>query len=76
VHSTKPGRKGYLPIKCATSHRVPFILHERKPGEIYRGTPCSDPEAATRKLLEIAGTVEAMQDGRIFIELINGAFLL
>jgi hypothetical protein len=37
--------------------------------------PYSDPEAAARKLVEIANSVEAVQDGRIFIELINGAFL-
>ena len=37
--------------------------------------PYSDPEAAARKLLEIANSVEAVQDGRIHIELINGPFL-
>jgi hypothetical protein len=37
--------------------------------------PYADPEAAARKLIEIANSVEAQQDGRIFIELINGPFL-
>jgi hypothetical protein len=37
--------------------------------------PYGDPEAAARKLIEIANTVEAVQDGRIFIELINGPML-
>jgi hypothetical protein len=37
--------------------------------------PYSDPEAAARKLVEIANSVEAVQDGRIFIELINGPIL-
>ena len=37
--------------------------------------PHSDPEKAARKLLEIASRVEAMQDGRIHIEKINGPFL-
>jgi hypothetical protein len=37
--------------------------------------PYSDPEKAARKLLEIAKSVEVMQDGRIYIELINGPFL-
>jgi hypothetical protein len=37
--------------------------------------PYADPEAAARKLLEIANTVEAIQDGRIHIEKINGPFL-
>ena len=37
--------------------------------------PWSDPEKAARKLLEIANSVEVVQDGRIYIELINGPFL-
>ena len=37
--------------------------------------PFADPEAAAQKLMEIANAVEAVQDGRIFIELINGPFL-
>jgi hypothetical protein len=35
----------------------------------------SDPDKAARKLVEIANTVEAVQDGRIHIELINLPFL-
>ena len=38
-------------------------------------SPLSDPETAMRKLLEIASTVEPVQDGRIHIEKINGPFL-
>ena len=37
--------------------------------------PYSDPEKAARKLLEIANGVEVVQDGKIYIELINGPFL-
>jgi hypothetical protein len=37
--------------------------------------PYADPEVAARKLLEIANSVEAVQDGRIHIELINGPML-
>jgi hypothetical protein len=37
--------------------------------------PYSTPEAAARMLIEIANSVEAAQDGRIFIELINGPML-
>jgi hypothetical protein len=37
--------------------------------------PYSDPEKAARKLIEIANSVEAVQDGRIYIELINWPFL-
>ena len=38
-------------------------------------THLADPDAAGRKLVEIANAVEAVQDGRIYIELVNGAFL-
>lgn len=37
--------------------------------------PFSDPEAAMKKLLEIANSVEAVQDGRIHVEKVNGPFL-
>jgi hypothetical protein len=37
--------------------------------------PFADPENAARKLIEIANTVEVVQDGRIHIEKINGPFL-
>jgi hypothetical protein len=37
--------------------------------------PLADPDAAARRLVEIAGTVEAVQDGRIYIELVNRPFL-
>jgi hypothetical protein len=37
--------------------------------------PYTDPETAARKLVEIANSVEAVQDGRIFIELVNAPFL-
>src|SRR5436309_5173085 len=39
--------------------------------------PFADPEQAARKLMgmEIASTVERIQDGRIHIEKVNGPFL-
>jgi hypothetical protein len=37
--------------------------------------PYAEPETAVRKLIEIANTVEAVQDGRIHIEKINAPFL-
>lgn len=37
--------------------------------------PYADPEAAARKLVEIAASVEAVQDGRIYIERINAPFM-
>jgi hypothetical protein len=35
----------------------------------------TDPDAGARKLVEIANATEAVQDGRLYIELINDAFL-
>jgi hypothetical protein len=37
--------------------------------------PYADPETAARKLIEIANSIEALQDGRIHIEKINRPFL-
>jgi hypothetical protein len=37
--------------------------------------PYADPEQAARRIIEIASTVEPAQDGRIYIELVNGPFL-
>ena len=37
--------------------------------------PYADPEKAARRIIEIASTVEPAQDGRIYIELINGPFI-
>lgn len=34
-------------------------------------SPFSEPDAAARRLMEIANAAEAVQDGRIHIELIN-----
>jgi len=37
--------------------------------------PFADPDAAARKLMELANAFEPIQDGRIYIEKINGPFL-
>ena len=39
------------------------------------GSPFADPDAAARKLVEIANAIEAVQDGRIHVGLINASFL-
>jgi hypothetical protein len=46
-----------------------------RPMKFVAPRPFADPEATAQKLMEIANAVEADQDGRIFIELINGLFL-
>jgi hypothetical protein len=38
-------------------------------------SPFNDPDAAARKLVEIANAIEPVQDRRIHIENINGPFL-
>jgi hypothetical protein len=37
--------------------------------------PYADPEKAARRIVEIANTIEPVQDGRIHIEKINWPFL-
>ena len=37
--------------------------------------PFADPDIAARKLIEIASTIEPVQDGRIYIESLNRPFL-
>jgi hypothetical protein len=37
--------------------------------------PYADPEAAARKIVELANDLEAYMDGRLLIEKINGPFL-
>jgi len=37
--------------------------------------PFADPEAAARRILEIAKQIQPAMNGRIYIELINGPFL-
>ncbi len=37
--------------------------------------PFADPDAAARRLADFANAIEAVQDGRIFIESINAQFL-
>jgi hypothetical protein len=47
----------------------------KQPRKFVSNRPFSDPEAAARKILEIANSVEPVQDGRIHIEKINWPFL-
>jgi hypothetical protein len=37
--------------------------------------PFADPDTAARKVIEIANDVEAVQNGRIYIERVNAPFL-
>jgi hypothetical protein len=54
-------------------HRLPQV--EAHLTALLRERHVSDPEAAARKLIELGNAVEAVQDGRIYIELINGPML-
>jgi hypothetical protein len=51
------------------------MLKARRRDEVNRARPYADPEAAARKLVEIASTIEPVQNGRIYIELVNAPFL-
>ncbi|WP_441268797.1 hypothetical protein AB7G19_39945 [Bradyrhizobium sp. 215_C5_N1_1] len=41
----------------------------------HEGRPYANPEVAARKLVELAANVEAVQDGRFYIERINAPFM-
>jgi hypothetical protein len=43
--------------------------------KFFDARPYADPDAAARKLIEIAYSIEPEQDGRIHIEKINWPFL-
>jgi hypothetical protein len=43
--------------------------------KFVEANPFADPDATARKLVEIANGVEAVQDGRIYIERVNEPFL-
>jgi hypothetical protein len=53
------------PSYSMTASRMKFVASR----------PFADPEAAACKLLEIANSIEPVQDGRIHIEKINWPFL-
>jgi hypothetical protein len=46
-----------------------------KAHEFLEPRPFADPDAAARKLVEIANGIEAVQDGRFFIGQLNATFL-
>ena len=45
------------------------------PAKFVEPSRFTDSDVAARKLVEIANATEATQDGRIYIELVNGRFL-
>ena len=56
-------------------HAVSTCQPSTNPVKFAEPRPFSDPEAAVRKLIEIANAAEAVQDARIYIERVNGPFL-
>src|SRR5258705_13973595 len=56
-------------------HAVSTPQPSTNPVKFAEPRPFSDPEAAVRKLIEIANTAEPVQDARIYIERVNGPFL-
>jgi hypothetical protein len=76
------GLQGYKRQVSTTHPCADWQAGERESSEmdatlmkLTTSRPYADPEAAARKLIEIANSVEAVQDGRIFIELLNGPML-
>jgi hypothetical protein len=59
--------------ETGTAQRM--LRNRKQPMKFATDRPYSDPAVAARKLLEIANSVEPVQEGRIFVELINGPFL-
>jgi hypothetical protein len=57
------------------SKRTEGDFQEPREERLTSDRPLADPDKAARKLVEIANTVEAVQNGRIHIELINAPFL-
>ena len=45
------------------------------PDKICDNSPYADPEVVARKLVQLANSGETIQDGRIYIELLNGPML-
>jgi hypothetical protein len=62
-------RQSNAKVPNAADHGIP------RPMKFVEPSQFTDPNVAARKLVEIANGIEAVQDGRIFIELVNGAFL-
>src|SRR6267378_3937362 len=56
-------------------HAVSTSQPSTNPVKFAEPRPFSDPEAAVRKLIEIANSAEPVQDARIYIERVNGPFL-
>jgi hypothetical protein len=53
-------------------HGVEDLIQELK---VVTERPFADPEAAARQLVQLASSIEAVQDGRVHIEKINYPFL-
>jgi hypothetical protein len=49
--------------------------HKARMNKFVSPRPYADPEVAARKLVEIANAFQPVQDGRIYIEKINGPML-
>jgi len=72
-HANLRARLTLAPSKMR--HAVSTSQPSTNPVKFAEPRPFSDPEAAVRKLIEIANTAEPVQDARIYIERVNGPFL-
>ncbi|MGO4513441.1 MULTISPECIES: hypothetical protein [Bradyrhizobium] len=61
-------RRPFLELPAPRAHHRRAGGHWDKPMKHTEQRPYADPEAAARKLLELAANVAAVQDGRIYID--------
>ncbi|MGY0571720.1 hypothetical protein ACTGJ9_012230 [Bradyrhizobium sp. RDM12] len=69
--------EGWRPIAGALfrAHRLNVSIVSCATVRYASARPLADPETAARKLVEIASGIDRVQDGSVFIELVNVLFL-
>jgi hypothetical protein len=72
----RPQKGKISPTLARASHKASQrTASEVKGMKFATNRPYADADTAARKLIEIANSIEAVQDGRIHIELLNGPML-
>jgi hypothetical protein len=75
IAAYRSGQDRHANFEIAGYDRCSIKLTAQAMNKFVQPRPFANPEAAARKLMEIANQVEPVQDGRIHIEKINGPFL-
>ena len=74
-HLRQIGGKAWIPVLASIRLASPRAARRRMSLKFAEPRPYTDPDAAARKLIEIASTIEPVQNGRIYIELVNAGFM-